>query len=70
MANIWLEKFVKQPFMSRKFDAPPSSKIYFHDGFGGHSTITWLEINKFIYSGLTFKGEKQKMLKYNGGICS
>ena len=25
MAKIWLEMVVKQPFMSRKFDAPPST---------------------------------------------
>ena len=25
MAKTWLEMVVKQPFMSRKFDAPPSS---------------------------------------------
>ena len=27
MAKIWLEMVVKQPFMSRKFDAPPSSAL-------------------------------------------
>ena len=26
MAKIWLEMVVKQPFMSRKLDAPPSSR--------------------------------------------
>ena len=30
MAKIWLDMVVKQPFMSRKFDAPPSSYYLFN----------------------------------------
>ena len=32
MAKIWVEMVVKWPFMSRKFDAPPSKLTLFKPG--------------------------------------